>query len=260
LSADKLRQAPNHVPPPPIKIILDKQFPSRYHTNKEDTIMFYTKLPANRQFEPIVIASTNPDVDVSATAEHIWPTGGAYTYRTAAAVIAFASAEAADTTQTATITGLDATYAPISETITLNGTTTVNTVNSYLRVHSVELSAATAGAVAGGTIVTIAAGQTRWDAAIYTVPLGYIAYLVNVSAAVIADTAEVEVLARYRTNGAPFKNAYVGVVTELNNLDHTFAAPVYLPEKTDIDLQAVNSSVANARVHGSFELWLSKNV
>jgi hypothetical protein len=222
--------------------------------------MFYSKLPANRQFEPVVISSTNPDVDVSATAEHIWPTGGAYTYRTSAAVIPFASAEAADITQTVTVTGLNSAYALISETITLNGTTTVNTVNSYLRVHSVELSAAAAGAVTGGTIITIAAGALRWDAAIYTVPAGHIAYLVNVSAAVIADTAEVEVLARYRTNGAPFRNAHVSVITELNNLDHTFSAPVYLPEKTDIDLQAVNSSVANARVHGSFELWLSKNV
>jgi hypothetical protein len=215
---------------------------------------------SNRQFEPVIIASTNPDVDVSATAEHIWPTGGAYTYRTSATTISFASAEAADTTQVITLRGLNANWEEVSETLTLNGTTPRVSANSYIRVQSVEMSAAATGAVTGGTIVTIAIGQTRWDAAIYTVPLGHIAYLVNVSAAVIADTAEVEVLARYRTNGAPFRNAYVGVVTELNNLDHTFAAPVYLPEKTDIDLQAVNSSVANARVHGSFELWLSKNV
>lgn len=221
--------------------------------------MFFNKLPPNRTFEPVVVHSTNPDVDVSATAEHIWATGGAYTYRTTAAVIAFSSASAGDTTQTATIVGLDANWQLVSETITLNGTTTVNTALSYLRVHSVELSATTAGAISGGTIITIAAGQTRWDAAIYTVPAGYIAYLVNVNAAVIADTAEVEVLARYRTNGAPFKLAFSSVATELNNIDHTFAAPVYLPEKTDVDLQAVNSSVANARVHGGFQLWLSKN-
>lgn len=221
--------------------------------------MFFDRLPPNRKFEPVVVHSVNPDVDVSATAEHIWATGGAYTYRTSAAVIAFASSDSGDTTQTATITGLNGSWALVSETITLNGTTTVNTTNSYLRVHSVELSATTTGAVTGGTIVTIAAGQTRWDAAIYTIPLGYIGYLVNVNAAIIADGGEVEVLARYRTNGAPFKLAFSSVATELNNIDHTFAAPVYLPEKTDIDLQAVNSSVANARVHGGFQLWLSKN-
>lgn len=221
--------------------------------------MFFDKLPPNRKFEPVVVHSTNPDVDISATAEHIWPTGGAYTYRTSAATISFASAEAADTTQVITLKGLNASWQEVSETLTLTGTTPVVSANSYIRVQSVEMSAAATGAVTGGTIVTIAIGQTRWDAAIYTVPAGYIAYLVNVNAAIIGDGGEVEVLARYRTNGAPFRNAFAGVATELNNIDHNFAAPVYLPEKTDVDLQAVNSSIANARVHGGFELWLSKN-
>lgn len=221
--------------------------------------MFFSKLPPHRTFEPVVVYSTNTDVDVSATAEHIWATGGAYTYRTAAAVIAFASSDAADTTQTATVTGLNASWELVSETITLNGTTTVNTTNSYIRVLSVELSAVAAGTVTGGTIVTIAIGERRWDAAIYTIPAGYIGYLVNASGSIEADTGEAEILVRYRTNGAPFRNAHVGVVSELNKLDHTFSAPVYLPEKTDVDLQVVNATVANSRVHGGFELWLSKN-
>lgn len=220
--------------------------------------IFLKILPPSRNFEPVVVASINPDVDVSSTPETIWATGGAYTYRTAAAVIAFSSSSASDTTQTALITGLDATYALVSETVALNGTTTINTVNSYLRVHSVELSAACVGTISGGTIVSIAIGSTYWDAAIYTVPLGYQAYLVGVTASTTL-AMDAEVLLRTREYGKSWKNVFTRVVTATAPLDHTFAAPIYLPAKTDIDMQAVNASTPNTRVHAGFEIWLSKD-
>ena len=219
---------------------------------------FFKRQPVNRTFEPVRVASINPDVDVSATAETIWATGGAYTYRTTAAVIAFSSSSASDTAVTALVVGLDSTYALVSETVALNGTTTVNTVNSYLRVHSVELSAVAVGAVSGGTIVTIAAGATYWDAAIYTVPLGHSAYLVAVNASTTL-AMDAEIFLRTREVGKPFKNVFTRVVTASAPLDYTFAAPIYLPAKTDIDMQAVNASTANTRVHAGFEIWLSKD-
>jgi hypothetical protein len=122
----------------------------------------------------------------------VWENATAYpAYPTSAAIQYLWSSSASDTTNTIQVMGLDGSYNPISETVTLNGTTHVATVNSYLRINNLFVTSATApvGKVNIGpsstttTIqyaeITIGVGKSQM--AIYTVPNGYTFYLTRVN-------------------------------------------------------------------------------
>src|SRR3990167_290667 len=78
-------------------------------------------------------------------------------YQTAAGVAKISSGSINDAAagtgcRTVLITGLNDTFAVISETITMNGQTEVNTVNSYLRITNIEPQTFGAGGVSDGII------------------------------------------------------------------------------------------------------------
>lgn len=76
--------------------------------------------------------------------------GGVATFDVARAV-SIVSANAGDTTQTVTVTGTDIYGQSLRETISLNGTTTVNGKKAFLTVTQVTVSAATAGNLSVGS-------------------------------------------------------------------------------------------------------------
>ena len=85
----------------------------------------------------VIIFGYNPDVDTSE--ESVWPDGGTVPHPTTASVLKVSSSSADDTAlgtgaRTVVIVGLDGSYNQVSETVTLDGQTEVNTVNSYLYV------------------------------------------------------------------------------------------------------------------------------
>lgn len=88
---------------------------------------------------------------VGTSRETIWSPGGAYSYLSVATVLKISSDNANDTSagtgaRTVKIWGLDTSYAEITETVTLSGTTSVNTVNSYLRIYRMKvITAGTTG-------------------------------------------------------------------------------------------------------------------
>jgi hypothetical protein len=78
-----------------------------------------------------------------------WENATAYTFPVAATTMNLVSTVNTGGDKTGTsilIQGLDSSYAAISETLTLNGTTAVVTTKSYLRINSISVSAITAGA------------------------------------------------------------------------------------------------------------------
>jgi hypothetical protein len=119
----------------------------------------------------------------------VWEGGGAYPFQAAATVLEILSASANDTAagtgaRTFLLQGLDANYNVISETLTMAGVTPVQTVNSYLRVNSLNIVSAGSGQVNAGdiTLRVTGAGATQAIAragygyakqAIYTVPAGF---------------------------------------------------------------------------------------
>jgi len=92
-------------------------------------------------------------------------------------------------TATITITGLDASYNLISESLVLNGTTNVPTVNSYFRINNIAVSVGSATNPTG--VITLSASGTVYaqintqvvngtttsigssQMGVYTVPKGY---------------------------------------------------------------------------------------
>jgi hypothetical protein len=198
----------------------------------------------------------------------VWENATAYTYPSVAAKMNLAGS--AGDTASIQINGLDANYAMISETLTLNGATAVQTAKSYLRINSMQVTAGSATNPSG--VVTlkdltnttiyaqINAGVGRTQAAIYTVPAGYTFFLqrVNIYTSLNGNNA----------NFATYQNKQVsstGVVTVTQQAPFAIAydarrfmaRPVL--EKTDIQLQCkLNSSTGVIAV--AQEGYLIKNV
>lgn len=87
-----------------------------------------------------------------------------FTQMTVTETVRIVSAQAGDTTQTVTITGRKADGSLASETLSLNGTTVVTSVNTYERLLKAEMSATATG------IVTVA--RTTGPTTIRTIPIG----------------------------------------------------------------------------------------
>lgn len=124
---------------------------------------------------------------VTTTQIPAWENATAYTFPSSAVVMTLVSSSASDTAVKIQVDGLDANYNPISETITLNGTTGVNTTNSFLRINSLITTSGNAvgtitAANGGTTYAQINIGFGRSLMSIYTVPNGYDFYLARVDA------------------------------------------------------------------------------
>lgn len=124
---------------------------------------------------------------VDGTSICIWENVTPYVFPSTAVQMAMVSTSAADTAVVKLITGLDANYEPISETLTVTGTTPVNTTNFYLRINNVRtLSGNAVGTVTltngGNTYAKILPGTGQTQMSQYTVPSGYTFYLTRVDA------------------------------------------------------------------------------
>lgn len=123
----------------------------------------------------------------------VWENTTAYVYPTTAITMLLHSSSASDTNVNVTISGLDANYLPISESLTLtNGTTGVSTVKAYFRINGLICNDANYSLPVGNlsldnvaktvTYAKIIAGINKNQASLYTVPAGHTFYLTRVDA------------------------------------------------------------------------------
>jgi hypothetical protein len=148
-------------------------------------------VPNNSQVN-IFAFSDNVKTGTPAT---LWELTGttAYAFPTSAVQMTLVSTSASDDTRaTILINGLDSSWNQISETIALNGTSNVTTVNSYLRINNMIMTSTGTGQTAnvgtitaknGGitySVISIALGRSQ--AAVYSVPNGYTMYLISINA------------------------------------------------------------------------------
>lgn len=180
--------------------------------------------------------------------------GGTYPYPASAVVMVVTSSSASDTAVTVTIYGLDANFAPISETVALNGTSNVNTVKSYLRVNLVTTASGNAvGTVTvkngGTTYAQMNPGTGQTQMSIYTVPAGYTFYQTYLQGDSNTST----------TSGAYVRLRTYEVNNKIGGVIHTqqqsvfvqsLLVPLQFPlqyiEKTDIQWQFQGSGGAGA--------------
>jgi hypothetical protein len=204
----------------------------------------------------------NSDVDDSL--ETVWAQGGLYSYLASASVLKVSSSSTADTSagtgaRTVELSGLDTNYDEISETVTLNGQTAVNTTNEFLRINRMVVrSAGTGGQNAGviyagtGTVTTgvptnkyatIAIGDNQTVMALWTVPRGYTAYLLqtDITVATTQNNKYCTVHLVAKPNGEVFQIKDKFVKAE-SSVHQAYTIPLKFEEKTDIEVRAIGDS------------------
>lgn len=204
----------------------------------------------------------NPDIDDSL--ETVWAEGGLYSYLSAASVLKISSSSTDDTSagtgaRTITISGLDANYDEISESVTLNGQTAVNTTQSFLRVFRMIVNTAGSGGQNAGVIYagtgtvtsgvpankygTIAIGDNQTLMCFWTVPRGYTAYLYQVDISMNTEVANkygtVSIVARPEGGVFNIKDKFA---LSQDIIHQEFKHPIKFAEKTDLEVRAIASS------------------
>ena len=181
-----------------------------------------------------------------------------------AGTLTLTRASASDAGKVVTVVGLNATYDQITENVTLTAESGNVTTNSFIRVFRAYM---TTGSNIGNidiirgatTVARINASKSQTLMAIYTVPAGHTAYLLQGTASCQAGAdATGDMFIRY-FGEASFR---VGHSFELSGNGgqylHPFIVPIKIPQKSDIDVRALVRS-NNARVTAAFDLLLDKD-
>jgi len=215
------------------------------------------------------------------TNQTVWATTGVYAYPASATVMKISSANANDTSagtgaQTVRITGLDANYNVITEVVALNGQTSVNTTNSYLRINDFYVVSCGSGNTAAGIIyagtgvVTTGVPATVYSLmpvaynaqtqAIFTVPANYTAYITSytfTSNNTTANTICSGFLYVYQYgNNFPTIEASARFNAG-NSFDRHFDFPLRFAEKTDLEMRV--SAGASGQMSGEMHILLVQN-
>jgi hypothetical protein len=168
--------------------------------------------------------------------------GGLYTPPSSAAPLVLVSSSASDTTALSVkIEGLSSTYAPLVETIALNGTTNVTTTGSFLRINAMYVTNGTnvgtiTAKISSTTYAQINAGIGQTQMSIYTVPAGYTFYLSSLQ----YDAAIGFTSSAYMTGQEYNKDNVSGQITVtqqtvfVQKQETAFLVPVAHTEKTDL--------------------------
>jgi len=251
---------------------------SRFGTTEE----FYLQVARSQiaGHETIFKFGFNPDVDDAL--ETIWAEGGLYSYLSAATILKVSSSSTDDTAagtgaRTVEIFGLDGNYNEISETVTLNGQTAVNTTNSYLRINrGIVRSAGSGGQNAGviyagtGTVtagvpankyLSIAIGDNQTLMALWTVPAGYTAFVVQTDVTLATTQSSKYCTAKLvsRPDGEVFQVKDVFVKSQ-GSTTQVYSIPIRFDEKTDIEWRAIGDSAgSDIAISAGMEILYIKN-
>lgn len=226
----------------------------------------------------VIVFGFNPDVDTSE--ESVWPDGGTVVHGVAASVLKVSSTSAEDAVggtgaETVYIEGLDADYNEVSETVSLDGLTAVDTDNAYIAINNITvMSVGSAGHNVGvinlGTgTVTSGTPDVLWDligatynqrtTGHYTVPAGYTGYLTQGVFTAGQASGSTSVTGKLLVTG-PEAITRVGSIVTINNgsVVYDFNYPFRLQEKYCVGATAVGSSVNNS-ISTMFNILLIKN-
>ena len=208
----------------------------------------------------------NSDIDDSI--EDIWDGGGVYTYQSSAVAMTVTSGGGAtDNGVQVTVQGLDASYNEVSEAVTLAGSGTATTTQTYLRVYRAFVSGSQEPtgditiANGGTTYAKVLDGEHQTLMALWTVPAGYTAYLLqtditafteqnNKFAVVWVQTRELDGVFRTQDKFALVENTH----------HQQYQVPLPIPEKTDIRVRAIgSSSSANIELSAGLDIIYIEN-
>ena len=180
-------------------------------------------------------------------------------------VLTIPAVNAADNGHTVRVFGLDANFNEIEEDFTISSTGTVTGTKTFARVYRAYYfdDASNVGNIniqrGGTTVARITAGKAQTLMAIYTVPRGKTAYLLQGVASIkYGGDATIDMFVRY-FGQTSFRIGHSGEVAGTGMpYNYKFGIPIRIPEKSDIDVRAsVRSN--NSRVTAAFDILLLDN-
>lgn len=206
--------------------------------------------------------------DINGTEETIQDAGGTYTYPSSAlamTVTTDAGTPANDNGVKVTVSGLDENYNEVSEEVTLAGSGTATTTQTFLRVFRAFVSGSQAPTGnlnitnGGTTYARITLGQNQTLMSVWTVPAGYTAYFLAGSISLGTANINQYLTARLiaRLSGGVFRTQQK-VTLDSGSFQQEYVIPLEFPEKTDIEARAVSSGSNNA-VAATFDIIYIKN-
>ncbi len=224
---------------------------------------------------------SNPVVGTSY--EIIREAGGGHTWLSAAAVHDVTSSSTNDTSdgtgiRTVLLTGLDANYNVITETVTMNGTTTVNTSASFLRINEAHgVSAGSNETNVGDIYITetggaftagvpddldlvqekIPVGFTQSESTIFTIPAGFTFYTHSILLFAAANKTVTFRECIRHSEDAITTVLFEGVAQDTEELIQRGAMPI-VEEKHSIFMQA-KVNTGSAEVSAAVDGWLVNN-
>ena len=225
----------------------------------------------------------NPDVDDSL--ETVWVQGGLYSYLSSASTLYISSSSTADDAagtgaRTATISGLDANYNEVSVTVELDGQNGVQLgdASNWIRVFRISVNTAGSGGQNAGVLyvgteasptsgvpankyATVAIGDNQTLMALWTVPAGYTAYLLQTDTTVA--TTQNNKYATMSLVARPINCAFRVVdrfVKAESSTHQEYTIPLKFEEKTDIEFRAIgDSAAADIAISAAMDLIYIKN-
>jgi len=198
---------------------------------------------------------TNPAIGT--TFRTPWENNTALPFLSAEQNLSIVSDSVSDTAVSILVTGVDESYAQVSETVALNGTTPVVTTNKFFRINDLITVAGNAvgnvTASHGGTVYAkILATYGRNQAAVFTVPLGYSFYLGRIDAFTATANNDTKIMT-FR-NRVTFGDGRVFNVAQTNfvsRMDIARTLPFKVPAKARIEFQAkMSSQTADVGIFG----------
>jgi len=168
---------------------------------------------------------------------------------------------ASDTGKSITVSGLDANYDRVDETIAVGATGSVEFKRVYRAVVETTTNAGLITVTASGTTVMgIQPGNAQTLMCVYTIPRNYTGLVLKGAASASADKDMIiEFFGRTlddEGNYKPFRIQHIANIYQ-NNYVYEFAIPLALPEKTDLDVRVVGYSPdAGAKVTAAFDIVL----
>ena len=189
----------------------------------------------------------------------VWPLSSTQDrpYISSQSVLDIVSSSASDTSagtgaRTLLVEGLDGSFNLVSETVTLNGTSIVQTVNQYFRIN--RLLVVTAGssltnvgridAKIGATIhEVVSIGRGRSESAVFTTAINQRAYITNLSASTNAILGNRSVTVNaYFINGSKFI-VHTIIMTD-QSFSQIFPSTPQLPPGFTIEFRRIMSGTA----------------
>lgn len=209
----------------------------------------------------------NPDVNGSE--ETIWDVGGIYAYPSSAVTMTVTSAAgvpATDNGVKVVVQGLDGDYNEVSQEVTLAGSGTATTTQTFLRVNRAYVSGSQAPTGnlnitnGGTTYARITLGENQTLMALWTVPAGYTGFLDHVNIATGTTNANQYVTAQIvqRQLGGVFRVMMKQTLGSGGVADFIIRYPISVPEKTDLEVRAISSG-SNNLISANFSMIYIKN-